>query len=83
MVSLVSRKTYTMKKNKKSIDENVLKALKSSNNQSEIESILADYYLRQGIEFVAPCFYADKISIKPNMVIFENLNYNYKLSYTL
>lgn len=83
MVSLVSRKTYTMKKNKKSIDENVLKALKSSNNQSEIESILADYYLRQGIEFNAPCFYADKISIKSNMVVFENLNYNYKISYTL
>lgn len=70
-------------KNTVNVDENLLKALRASNNQQEIETILSDHYLRQGVEFIAPCFYADKISIKSNMVIFENLNYNYKLTYTL
>lgn len=68
---------------KKTEKENLLLALRKSNNQQEIEVVLSDWYLRQGKEFAAPNFYADKISVKKNLVIFENLNYNYKTSYEL
>lgn len=68
---------------KKAEKNNLLLALRKSNNQEEIEVILADWYLRQGKEFTAPNFYADKISVKKNLVIFENINYNYKTSYEL
>lgn len=68
---------------KKTEKDNLLLALRKSNNQEEIEVILHDWYLRQGREFTAPNFYADKISVKKNLVIFENINYNYKTSYEL
>lgn len=68
---------------KKTEKENLLLALRKSNNQQEIECIISDWYLRQGKEFTAPNFYADKISVKKNLVIFENINYNYKTSYEL
>lgn len=68
---------------KRTEKNNLLLALRSSNNQQEIEVILADWYLRQGKEFTAPNFYADKISVKKNLVIFENLNYNFEAFYEI